>query len=251
MKITKNITTYIFGLVLMMTTAAVSMEVRAGLSLNADAVYLSGSETLKDSGKQTQMNEAGLFHYGSIFGELATDAGFAIGVEYAPEYADLPRETRIDCSTLSAYSATKTDRSSGACQSGNSGVANGAVAAVDAKTNTVDAKVSDALTAYVHVPVGDSGLYGKIGAMFAEIVVNENLGTGSSYGDVDAQAMIIGMGYSGDLSDNMFWRVEGSYMQFENIKERGSQAGGTATSFNSIAAEMAGAQGKLSVGMAF
>ena len=243
MKITKNITTYIFGLVLMMTSAAVSMEVRAGLSLNADAVYLSGNETLKDSGKQTQMNEAGLFHYGSIFGEVATDAGFAIGVEYAPEYADLPRETRIDCSQLAAYSATLTDRSNGTCQSGT-GV-------VDAATNTVDAKVSDALTAYVHVPVGDSGLYGKIGAMFAEIVVNENLGTGSSYGDVDAQAMIIGMGYSGDLSDNMFWRVEGSYMQFENIKERGSQAGGTATSFNSIAAEMAGAQGKLSVGMAF
>ena len=239
MKITRNITAYIFGLVLMMTSAAVSMEMRAGLSLNADAVYLSGSETLKDSGKKTQLNEAGLFHYGSIFGEVATDAGFAVGVEYAPEYADLPRETRKNCLTT----ATNSDNgdAAGACQVNGRAVV----------TNTVDAKVSDAITAYVHVPVGDSGLYGKIGAMFAEIVVNENLGTGSQYGDVDAQAMVIGMGYSGELSDNMFWRVEGSYMQFENIKEKGSEAGGDATSFNSIAAEMAGAQGKLSVGMAF
>ena len=239
MKITRNITTYIFGLVLMMTSAAVSMEMRAGLSLNADAVYLSGSETLKDSGRKTQMNEAGLFHYGSIFGEVATDAGFAVGVEYAPEYADLPRETRKNCLTTATNSANGDP--TGACQVSGRAVV----------TNTVDAKVSDAITAYVHVPVGDSGLYGKLGAMFAEIVVNENLGTGSSYGDVDAQAMVIGMGYSGDLSDNMFWRVEGSYMQFENIKEKGSEAGGDATSFNSIAAEMAGAQGKLSVGMAF
>ena len=237
MKITRNITTYIFGLVLMMTSAAVSMEMRAGISLNADAVVLSGSETLKDSGKKTKLNEAGVFHYGSIFGEIATDAGFAIGVEYAPEYADLPKETRIDCSLTAAAA----NMDAGVCNS----------LGQDAATNSVDAKVSDAVTAYVHVPVGDSGLYGKVGAMFAEIVVNENLGTGSQYGDVDAQAMVFGVGYSGELSDNMFWRVEGSYMQFENIKEKGSEAGGDATSFNSIAAEMAGAQGKLSVGMAF
>jgi hypothetical protein len=113
---------------------------RAGLSLNADAVYLSGNETLKDSGRKTQMNEAGLFHYGSIFGEVATDAGFALGVEYAPEYADLPRETRKNCLTTAAA----TNDATGVCQVSGRAVV----------TNTVDAKVSDAATVYVHVPVG-------------------------------------------------------------------------------------------------
>ena len=225
MKMTKKITAYLFGLA-MLVTSANAVEFRGGLTITGSGIYASGTETLKDSGKKSHKEAAAIFQNASVFAEVATDIGLALGVAYTPEYADLPKESRQDDANTVINGRTDS-------------------------TNTVDGKVNDAIEAYLTMPIGDGGLYAKAGMLFAEIVINENLATGSSYGDVDAQAAVVGAGYQGTLSDNVFWRVEGAYMQFENITEKGSEVGGTASSFNEITAEIAGARASLSVGMAF
>ena len=229
MNITKKITAYVFGLVMLVSFSASAVELRGGLTVTGMGLYATGEEKLKDSGKRTHKEAAAVFQNASIFAEVATDMGLALGVSYTPEFADLPDESRTDMANQSR---------------GDTGTS-------AESTNTVDGKVNDAVEAYLTMPIGDGGLYAKAGMLFAEIVINENLASGSSYGDVDAQAGVIGLGYQGTLSDNVFWRVEGAYMQFENISEKGSEAGGTSNSFNEITAEITGARAALSVGMAF
>ena len=230
MNITKKITAYVFGLVMLVSFSASAVEFRGGLTLTGSGIYASGTETLKDSGKKSHKEVAAIFQNASVFGEVATDMGLALGVSYTPEYADLPKESRRDNADVNT--------SAGA----NNGLTD--------QTNTVDGKVNDAIEVYLTMPIGDGGLYAKVGGMFAEIVINENLATGAQYGDVDAQAAVVGMGYQGTLSDNIFWRVEGAYMQFEDISEKGS-ANGVTTTQNVIDVELTGARAALSVGVAF
>lgn len=229
MNMTKKITAYVFGLVMLVSFSASAVELRGGLTVTGMGLYATGEEKLKDSGKRTHKEAAAIFQNASLFAEIATDMGLALGVSYTPEFADLPDESRTDLA----------------------GKAQGDTGQGAESTNTVDGKVNDAIEAYLTMPIGDGGLYAKAGMLFAEIVINENLASGSSYGDVDAQAGVVGLGYQGTLSDNVFWRVEGAYMQFENISEKGSEVGGTASSFNEITAEITGARAALSVGMAF
>lgn len=226
MNITKKIIAYVFGLVMLVSFSASAVEIRGGLTVTGMGLYATGEEKLKDSGKRTHKEAAAIFQNASLFAEIASDMGLAFGVSYTPEFADLPDESRTDEKDTIINGRAET-------------------------TNTVDGKVNDAFEAYLTMPIGDAGLYAKAGMLFAEIVINENLGTGSSYGDVDAQAGVVGLGYQGTLQDNIFWRVEGAYMQFENISEKGSEVGGTSNSFNEITAEITGARAALSVGMAF
>ena len=225
MNITKKITAYVFGLVMLVSFSASAVEFRGGVTLTGNGIYASGTETLKDSGKKSHKEVAAIIQNASVFGEVASDMGLALGVSYTPEYADLPKESRRDNANTTTNGLTD-------------------------QTNTVDGKVNDALEVYLTMPIGDGGLYAKVGGLFAEIVINENLATGAQYGDVDAQAAVLGMGYQGTLSDNIFWRVEGAYMQFEDITEKGS-ANGTTTTQNEINVELTGARAALSVGMAF
>ena len=228
MNITKKITAYVFGLVMLVSFSASAVEFRGGVTLTGNGIYASGTETLKDSGKKSHKEVAAIIQNASVFGEVASDMGLALGVSYTPEYADLPKESRRD-------------------NADNNTTAN---AGLTDQTNTVDGKVNDAVEVYLTMPIGDGGLYAKVGGLFAEIVINENLATGAQYGDVDAQAAVVGMGYQGTLSDNIFWRVEGAYMQFEDISEKGS-ANGVTTTQNVIDVELTGARAALSVGMAF
>ena len=69
--------------------------------------------------------------------------------------------------------------------------------------------------------------------------------------DLQIEGMSIGVYYDGAISDNLFYRVEGAYQQFEDIKVTGSEVGGTAGSFNTITAELGGVAAKASIGFKF
>ena len=149
--------------------------------------------------------------------------GLSIGVSYAPEVAELNKETR-------------------AIQPSATG---------DSGNQIIDGKIVDLVSVYLSLPVGE-GAFAKVGYIQATLKTTENLATGSAYENVDMTGMMLAGGYEADLgSSGVFWRAEGQYQMWEDIRADGSEAGGTSGSRNKISAELGAVQGALSIGMRF
>ena len=231
-----------FGALLMLSvTSANSIELKAGVSLNGMAAYANAKETLKDSGAVTNEEAILATSFASVFAEVSSDEmmGLGIGISYAPEVADLNKETRNiqNCADNGGTVA-------GVCTAYASG---------DTGAQVIDAKINDLVSVYLTLPVGDTGAYVKAGYIQATMVTEESLATGSKYEDVDMTGTSVGGGYEGSLGDMAFWRAEGSYQMWEDISASGSESnnGTTDTTKNKIAAEMGSITGTLSVGMKF
>jgi len=225
-----------FGALLMLSvTSANSVEFKAGVSANGMAAYANAKETLKDSGAVTNEEAILATSFASVFAEISSDEmmGLGIGISYAPEVADLNKETRNIQNCDDAVSVT--------CNSYSSG---------DTGAQIVDAKINDLMSLYLTFPVGDTGAYVKAGYIQATMVTEESLVTGSKYEDIDMTGTQIGGGYEGSLGDMAFWRAEGTYQIWEDISASGSEAG-AAGGKNKIEAELGSITGSLSVGMKF
>jgi len=228
-----------FGALLMLSvTSANSVEFKAGVSANGMAAYANAKETLKDSGAVTNEEAILATSFASVFAEVSSDEmmGLGIGISYAPEVADLNKETRNiqNC-------ADNIGTVSGVCTAYASG---------DTGAQIIDAKINDLVSVYLTLPVGDTGAYIKAGYIQATMVTEESLVTGSKYEDVDMTGTQIGGGFEGSLSDMAFWRAEGSYQMWEDISASGSEAGAGGNK-NKIEAELGSITGSLSVGVKF
>ena len=228
MKKINTILAALSALLMLTVTSANSVEFKAGVSANGMAAYANASETLKDSSRLTNEEAVLATSFGSIFAEVSGDdmMGLGIGISYAPDVAELDKETRNIQNT-----------------SGDSGNDTGA--------QTIDAKINDLMSIYLTLPIGDSGAFVKAGYMQATMVTNESLSSGSKYEDVDLTGTSIGGGYEGSLGDMAFWRAEGSLQMWDDISASGSEAGGGTPTNNKIEAELGSITGALSVGMKF
>jgi hypothetical protein len=253
MKKINTILAAVGALLMLSVTGANSVEFKAGVSANGMAAYANAKETLKgdgvgtggQTGRTTNAEAVLATSFASIFAEISSDElmGLGIGVSYAPEVADLNKETREINTCLDNTVPT----GSAAC-----GAKTGTSA--DSGTTTVDAKINDMVSVYLTLPVGDSGAYVKAGYIQATMVTEESLATGSKYEDVDMTGTQIGGGYEGSLGDMAFWRAEGSYQMWEDLRADGSEANHTAGSDstkNKIEAEIGSITGSLSIGMKF
>ena len=214
------------GAIVMLTvTAANSMEFKVGVSANTMGAYANVEEKLKDSGRISNEEAVLAAAYGSGFIEVGSDEmmGLSLGVSYAPEVAELNKETRV-------------------IQPSGTG---------DSGTQIIDGKIVDLVSVYLSLPVGE-GAYAKLGYIQATLNTEENLASGSSYPNVDMTGMMLAGGYEADLgSSGLFWRAEGQYQMWDDISESGSETGGTAGSKNILSAELGAVQGALSIGMKF
>ena len=214
------------GAIVMLTvTAANSMEFKVGVSANTMGAYANVEEKLKDSGRISNEEAVLAAAFGSGFVEVGSDdmMGLSIGVSYAPEVAELNKETR-------------------AIQPSATG---------DSGNQIIDGKIVDLVSVYLSLPVGE-GAFAKVGYIQATLKTTENLATGSAYENVDLTGMMLAGGYEADLgSSGVFWRAEGQYQMWEDIRADGSEAGGSSGSRNQISAELGAVQGALSIGMRF
>ena len=223
------------ALLMLSVTAANSMEFKVGVSANTMGAYANVEEKLKDSGSITNEEAVLATAFGSGFIEIGSEdmMGLALGVSYAPEVAELNKETR-------AIQNCRDDVE--ACTSYASG---------DTGSQIIDGKIVDLVSVYLSLPVGE-GAFVKAGYIQATLNTNENLATGSKYENIDMTGMMLAGGYEADLgSSGMFWRAEGQYQMWDDIRADGSESGGTAGSKNKISAEIGAVQGALSVGMRF
>ena len=213
------------ALLMLSVTAANSMEFKVGVSANTMGAYANVEEKLKDSGRISNEEAVLAAAFGSGFVEVGSDEmmGLALGVSYAPEVAELNKETR-------------------AIQPSATG---------DSGSQIIDGKIVDLASIYLSLPIGE-GAYAKVGYIQATLKTQENLATGSQYENVDMTGMMLAGGYEADLgSSGLFWRAEGQYQMWDDISANGSEAGGTTGSRNAISAEIGAVQGALSVGMRF
>ena len=235
MKKINTILAAVSALLMLTVTSANSLEFKAGVSANGMAAYANAKETLKGSGAKTgrTTNEEAVVAstFTSIFAEVSSEEmmGLGIGVSYAPDVVDLNKETR--------HIANETPTS------GNGNDADGGV-------QIVDAKINDFVSLYLTLPVGE-GAYVKAGYIQATMVTEENLATGSKYADIDMTGAQIGGGYEGTLGDSAFWRAEGTYQIWDDLRGDGSESDGDDTTKNKIAAEIGSVMGSLSIGMKF
>ena len=213
------------AIVMLSVTAANSVEFSVGVSANTMGAYANVEEKLKDSGRISNEEAVLATAFGSGFVEVGSDEmmGLALGISYAPEVAELNRETRaIQPSTVG-----------------------------DTGNQILDGKIVDLLSLYLTLPVGE-GAFVKAGWIQATLETGESLATGSEYPNIDLEGLMLAGGYQADIgSSGLFWRAEGQYQMWDDISASGSEAGGTSGSVNKITAELGAVQGALSVGMKF
>jgi hypothetical protein len=194
------------------------------LTANATAFYGNVTETSKDSGQKRSDEAVAAFSYSSGFAEIAIDqlAGLTIGMDYSPDSISMETTTREIRSSLYASGGTPTGETT------------------DGSIQDIRADVTDVTTVYLAIPLMSTGLNFKAGYMTGTLETKETLATGSTYKDVDLDGFTFSLFYDGDIGEHMFYRLEGGYIQFDDISATGSQEGGTGGSYNKITAELGG-----------
>ena len=219
----KKLTILIISSLMMFTLAKAEIGVNVGISGQLGVFAASGSETTggvathKDNG-----SEHGSAGWGSIFIEKTLGERFLVGIDYVP--GSLETET-----TETAKQDMRTDGAS----------------TVTVSTNTVQVDFEDLTTYYLGVKLNEN-FYAKAGLVKVDVITNENLGTGSTYGNTDLDGNLFGVGYDNSFSNGLFVRVEGNYMDFD-----GASLTSSANSNKIELSQLHGVSGKISLGKSF
>ena len=129
----------------------------------------------------------------SVFLEKTLGDRFMIGASYMPD--------AIESETATADRFERTGRA------GSAGTS---------VSQTIQVDFEDLTTVYAGLMVTDEA-YIKVGAMTVDLVTNETLGTGSTYGNANLDGTVIGVGYNKSMDNGIFVRAEASYMQFDGV----------------------------------
>ena len=167
-----------------------SVEFSLGASGTAGFFDMSGTETRSEKGSlvsESSKSDEAYIGYGSIFGEVHLPFNVRFGLNHVP-YA-LESETTESTHT----GGQKSDR-----------------------TQKVQVDLENMTTAYLSI-YNDMGLFIKGGLIAGDLVTNESLSTGSSYGDADLKGYVLGAGYEKNLDNGLFFRAEMNVTDFEDI----------------------------------
>ena len=222
----KKLITTAFGLLLFINSASAEVGINVGISGQLGLFAATATETDTGThGTTTGDNETNSdsefigLGYASIFVEKELGR-FAIGVDYVP-------------------SALETETSETIVDDQKDGAASARL------TNKVQVDFEDLTTIYLALNVTENA-YVKAGYMQVDVITNESLGTGSTYGDTDLNGTSIGIGYHKDFDNGVFLRAEGNYMEFDGASVT-SSSGSQKISLDSLD----GVSGKLSLGKSF
>jgi opacity protein-like surface antigen len=213
-----------------MSASLSDMTPSIGLSYNKAGFAGEGLErNFDESGTlRTVTEEYGAFgtEFGSIFVELGFGDILALGVDYVPSGIESP-------TNVSRESEDSNATSNG---SGNSQV-------------SVD--FEQLLTVYAKVNVTFlGGTYLKAGFQTVDVIINESMESGNTYGDVNTEGYTAGIGYHQEIANGVAIRAEVTARQFDDV----STNNGVATTGNRNVVEvesMWGAQGTISLVKSF
>jgi len=205
------------------SNANAEIGLNVGVSGQLGLFAASGSETTgglathKDDG-----SEHGAAGWGSIFIEKTLGERLLVGIDYVP--------SALETDTVeTAKSDMRTDDSS----------------AVSGSTNKVQIDFEDLTTLYVGLNLTEN-FYAKAGIVKVDVITNESLETGSTYGNTDLDGTLLGIGYNKSIDNGLFFRAEGNYMNFD-----GASLTSSANSNKISLTSLDGVSGKISIGKTF
>ena len=182
---------------------ASDVSVTAGISANSAVYGASGKETNRDESNTVRdiENESGVFVDSHMSGFLELNMGefLSLGYEHTPDSITTPENRRI----TNVNSTTK-----------------------------VSADFNDLNIAYLKFNV-PGGVYLKAGYVETDIDVNESMASGSTYANVSTEGTLIGVGYSQALEGGVAIRLEGSYMELDDVMSSNGVSASGATVANS------------------
>ena len=205
---------------LFLNSANAELGINVGISGQIGVFEASATET-EDTEKSREDDAMAAFGYVSVFLEKDLGQYITVGVDYVP--SALESET-VD-ETRSDLLAT----------------ADGAASSV---TQKVQVDFEDLTTFYVALNLNEN-FYLKAGIAQVDLLTNETLGTGSTYGNATLDGTVFGAGYNKNFDNGMFVRAEGIYQEFDGVTINGS--GDTSVT----ADEINGVSGKISIGKSF
>lgn len=193
----KTILSLIAGLFLFSTTASAEVGLNIGVSGTMGLFAATGSEAQSDATgtEGTTLQEAreiGAGGWGSAFIE-GRMGKFALGVDYVPDVF----------STDTAETHKNDQQTEGSD-------------AVTAGESRVQVDFEEMLTMYASFSLTDN-FYVKAGVTSIDVITNENLHTGSAYGNTSLDGNVLGMGYHMEMDNGVFIRAEGNYMSFDGV----------------------------------
>jgi hypothetical protein len=195
--------------------------VNVGVSGNLAVFHATGVET--EVAEKNTEDATGVAGYSSFFIEKTLGDRITIGYDYVS--SSLESET---AETVRNDLKAKAD---------------GASTAV---TNSVKVAFEDLSTLYVALNITEN-LYVKAGMATVDVITKESLATGSAYGNTSLDGSVMGVGYNNTFDNGMFFRVEGTYMDFDNAKLTSTTNSDNTIELNNLE----GASGKLSIGKSF
>ena len=170
-------------------------------------------------GNSASDTEIAAIGYGSVF--LEKEFGmFSVGVDYVP--------TPFESDEVETQKMDKRTENSDT---------------VTASVNKVQVDLEDLYSVYLAMNVTDNS-YIKAGVTSVDVITNENMGTGASYGNTSLDGTLLGFGMHNEMDNGFFWRLEGVYMNFDGASL--TSGDNTITLKN-----LDGVNGTLSIGKSF
>lgn len=226
----KIMLTSLLGLSMFISQASAELGINIGISGQMGIYAATATEfdegtngTTSGPDETNKDSEFLALGYGSVFIEKTLGDILFVGVDYVP--SALETETK---------DSERNDKTTGSAE------------AYTAVTNKVQVDFEDLTTYYVGLNLGNSGAYAKVGMVNVDVITNETLGTGSTYGNTSLDGTLIGLGYNRNFDNGIFVRAEGAYTEFDGASLTSS------TSVNKITIDsLDGVTGKLSIGKSF
>lgn len=212
----KIIISSLASLFLITTTATAELGLNIGVSVEAGLYGATGKEVNANSTNGTEIAAIG---YESFFIEKTLGDYITIGVAYNPSpFSTDTAETAKNDMEPDAQVQTSVE-------------------------NKVQVDFEELTTLYVALNVTENA-YVRLGTVSVDVITNEKLGTGSSYGNTSLDGVEMGVGYNKGLNNGFFIRAEGNYVEFDGVSLKSAD--------NTIHLDsLDGVTGKLSVGKSF
>ena len=200
---------FIVTLFAMFVTKA-NAEISYGVSAAITSIEASGTET--EGGETNSTDVDNLVAIPSVFIEYSLTDNIAVGLDYIPLSADV------------SNSVKKRSDVEGSVTGSTTGTTN--------RAQSAQAELENHVTLYANYGLTDT-LYLKGGVANVSLNTEENLATGSKYGNVDIMGIVAGVGIQ---NDNV--RIEMVYTDYEDISLTSSVARTGVTTNNKIDADL-------------
>ena len=204
------------GSILLLTIVSAKAEIGIGISGAMHFISGDGTETTRTSNQKNTGSHDEEAVVPEIFLEAIGDNGIALGVSYIPT-RDIGSKSRSD---------TNSDGDTGSYKAA--------------------AELDNVIKFYTDIPAGSIvgyPTYIHLGIQHVTLSTLESLNSGATYPDADLFGATIGLGTKGDLGNNLYYKGEVSYTNFETYEATGAG--------NKVVADLEDYAAKISIGYKF